>query len=851
MNGSGTSGNVVLGNLIGTDINGTAKLGNGADGLLINGATANTVGGAAPGAGNVISGNTSDGVHLIDTSENVVLGNLIGTDVHGTANLGNTSAGVYMFSDATANTVGGTASGAGNVISGNQYGVYLLGAGTSGNVVLGNLIGTDIHGAAALGNRPGGGVFLRAQATSNTVGGTASGAANVISGNQAGVEIIDAGTSGNVVLGNLIGTDVHGTAALGNTAGVQINLSAGSNTVGGTASGAGNVISGNLYGVFLNKTSGNVVLGNLIGTDVHGAAKLGNTNTGVLIQGGATANTVGGLVSSAANVISGNSGVGVNLSGASANVVLGNLIGTDINGIASLGNTDDGVLIGSTATSNTVGGAATGAGNVISANATGVELAGHITSNTVVGNLIGTSIGASAALGNTIGLLLDASGDTITANTAAGQNTIEANHVAIELNTTAASNVVLGLNIGTNAAGAAALPLPNMIGLLILGANNTVGGVSSGSSNVISGNIQAGLQIQDTSASGNLVMGNFIGTDVNGAAKLDNGVGVVIGDSATANTIGGAVSAGNVLSSNGGDGVYIGGSGTSGNVVLGNKIGTDKNGAASLGNGTGLVIEAGATANTIGGTVAAAANVISGNVGTGVSLYNSGTSGNVVLGNLIGTDKNGTANLGNFYGVYIDFSATANTIGGTASGAGNVISGNYHGGVYLTYSGTSGNVVLGNLIGTDVHGTAALGNGGQGVWINDGATANSIGGTAAGAKNLISGNANNGVYIAGSGTSGNVVLGNLIGTDKTGTIGLGNADNGVSIVLGAAGNTIGGTASGAGNVISGNSDGGIDLSDAGVSGNVVLGNLIGTDKTGVVALGNAGLRRDHCQPGHE
>src|SRR5262249_41589540 len=192
-------------------------------------------------------------------------------------------------------------------------------------------------------------------------------------------------------------------------------------------------------------------------------------------------------------------------------------------------------------------------------------------------------------------------------------------------------------------------------------------------------------------------------------------------------------------------------------------------GRASLGNTSGGVsIGSGATANTVGGTVAGSANLISGNSGNGVYLGGPGTSGNVVLGNFIGTDVNGTANLGNANdGVIILNGATANTVGGTAAGSLNVISGN---GDYPAHTGNgveilfaAANVVLGNKIGTDVTGTAKLANVFDGVVLDNGATGNTIGGTAAGAGNLISGNGNfiefrgNGLEISGTDTCGNLV----------------------------------------------------------------------------------------------
>ncbi len=187
-----------------------------------------------------------------------------------------------------------------------------------------------------------------------------------------------------------------------------------------------------------------------------------------------------------------------------------------------------------------------------------------------------------------------------------------------------------------------------------------------------------------------------------------------------------------------------------------------------------------------------------------------------MAGNLIGTDITGTVAIANGNdGVEIDAGARGNTIGGTTPGAGNVISGNAGGGVEIAGGGgTSGNVVTGNLIGTDIAGTAAIANGDDGVEIDFGRTANTIGGTTPGAGNVISGNAFDGVEIDRTGTSGNIVAGNFIGTDITGTVAIGNGSDGVVVVL-ASGNTIGGTTTGARNVISGNAHDGVEIHGAG------------------------------------
>ena len=147
---------------------------------------------------------------------------------------------------------------------------------------------------------------------------------------------------------------------------------------------------------------------------------------------------------------------------------------------------------------------------------------------------------------------------------------------------------------------------------------------------------------------------------------------------------------------------------SSNNVIKGNFLGTSAAGTVGLGNLVGVSIILGSTNNTIGGTTAADRNIISANTVDGIQIRNAGTSSNVVLGNYIGLDVTGTVDLGNTnQGVAIFGSATNNTIGGTAAGAGNVLSGNNGEGVRITGSGTTGNVVLGNLIGTNAAGTAA------------------------------------------------------------------------------------------------------------------------------------------------
>jgi hypothetical protein len=162
-------------------------------------------------------------------------------------------------------------------------------------------------------------------------------------------------------------------------------------------------------------------------------------------------------------------------------------------------------------------------------------------------------------------------------------------------------------------------------------------------------------------------------------------------------------------------GIELDGSGATGNKVVGNFIGTDPSGTQKLGNYLGI-LSAGSN-NTVGGTTAAERNVVSGNILDGVRIYGPNAMGNKVAGNYIGTDPSGTKDLGNSNkGVYI-YEAKNNTVGGATAGERNVISGNNSDGVRIIGSGASGNKVAGNYVGTDKNGTAALGNGGDGVYI--------------------------------------------------------------------------------------------------------------------------------------
>ena len=414
LSGAGVSNNLVENNYIGLNAAGSAALANTFAGLyVINGATSNAF------LNNVISGNSSEGLRLSDpgTSGNVVQGNLFGTDATGTTAVPNGFLGLSIYTGATSNLVGGTSAATRNIISGNfSEGLRIQGAGASWNLVQGNFIGTDASGTNAVPNGWSG-LTIFSGATSNTIGGTTSGAKNVCSGNASyGVVVSDLGTSGNLIQGNYLGLNAGGTASLPNYAGALVTSSASANTFGGASAQARNIMSGNSgpgIEVSFSATS-NLLEGNYIGLAPVGTSALGNGSEGIYLHDGPNGNSI------VANVVSGNTLRGIYAYGrnTSYNLIAGNLIGTAANGTSALGNGWDGVVFFDGASSNVVGLSANGAGagNTIAFNGlTGVYVGSDNTDLSIGDTVRGNTIFSNNAIGiNLVGGTEDAYG--VTAN---------------------------------------------------------------------------------------------------------------------------------------------------------------------------------------------------------------------------------------------------------------------------------------------------------------------------------------------------------------------------------------------------------------------------------------------------
>lgn len=172
-----------------------------------------------------------------------------------------------------------------------------------------------------------------------------------------------------------------------------------------------------------------------------------------------------------------------------------------------------------------------------------------------------------------------------------------------------------------------------------------------------------------------------------------------------------------------------------------------------------------------------------------------------------------------------------NTVGGLLPGEGNVLYGNGWHGITMLGQRAFGNIVVGNYSGTDRTGAAAPGNRGHGISMEMGAWGNLVQG------NLCSGNDRVGINIGDEGSNFNTIIGNIVGTDVTGTRALPNKQAGIfASYSGASFNRIGGTAPGEGNLVSGNPHG-VYVEGPGSEGNLILGNHFGTTLSGSGTVG--------------
>lgn len=432
---------LIEGSYIGTDTTGLIDQGNGRDyavscagsGVLAEASNHLTVGGTSPAQRNIVAGNQCNDIYIQNEADNAnpsenntIQGNYIGTGANGTTALptGYTegTGNGLLFGNSHNDQIGGTATGTMNVFgSSDEYGVSFR-DGCTGSVVEGNYIGTDYTGNATMSHALGtgnisAGIHIGTVTTGGftraphdiRVGGTTSAARNIISGNTnvgghvPGGILIDDGAYAITAQGNYVGTTQDGLTALANEGhGVEVSGSD-NNFIGGTVSGARNVLSGNGYAGLALSASGTLAQGNYIGLNSAGTAVIANSggpfSAAVIIDG--DDNTLGGTTTGARNFISGGP-VGVSVLGltpfggssANNNIVQGNCIGTNGNCEveAGFGNSSGGIRVVMDAQNTQIGGSTAGAGNIIAGNGNGVTNIQLFASAPLHTSILGNSI---------------------------------------------------------------------------------------------------------------------------------------------------------------------------------------------------------------------------------------------------------------------------------------------------------------------------------------------------------------------------------------------------------------------------------------------------------------------------
>ncbi len=531
-----SSGNVVSSNFLGIQPDQTAA-GNRFNGLYIQSATNNTI------TRNVASANGTEGIRIdgAQSTGNRLQGNAIGTDASGLIAIANQGDGV-LFDSTGSNLLGTDGDGLndaieGNIISGNKgNGLRLFKV--SNARVSGNLIGTDMDGSAAIPNG-GEGIVIDGLAANTLVGTDGNGVSdavegNVISGNVGNGVRMD-GSIDSVIAGNLVGLSIDGSTTLANAgSGILVNGGDQRARIGSDGDGAGdeaegNFISGNgAHGVAILHSDATSLAGNVIGLAADGLTRVGNMQHGVWVSSTATSTQIGFIRQDdfdtiVPNVISGNTGHGIASLLTNGLGIAGNMIGADVTGTTKIGNGMSGIFLGNDVVNATVG--ATGRSvegafsNVVVANGLhGIQINGSARQIKVQGNLIGQGLDASA-MGNTLSGIQVANGSTavqiggddfdagnfISDNGQHGIHLLQAN-----------GNLVVGNSIGLSSE--LGTPLENKGAGIFLdqSSHNTIGfnprneaGLTAAAENWFSRNGKSAIVVVGSQSRGNIFGHNF------------------------------------------------------------------------------------------------------------------------------------------------------------------------------------------------------------------------------------------------------------------------------------------------------------------------------------------------------
>ncbi|MCW5625699.1 MAG: right-handed parallel beta-helix repeat-containing protein, partial [Burkholderiales bacterium] len=862
----GSNNATLAGNFIGTDPSGLVAQANGktaaaVGGIRVNVASGATIGGAALSDRNLIAGNNYFDIYFSGGTNSTIRGNVIGANASATATLSTVPIAAVGFTNgSTGNVLGGAAAGQGNVIAGGRSNVVLTGGTSSQASILGNLM----YGANA-------------------------GSQMAIDLDNDGVTANDLGDadSGQNALQNFpVLTGAHTDGAGSATVTGTLNTSA--NTylrveffaiASGSASSSGHGGAQRFLGYVnvLTDASGNASFGTTLpatlaeGEKVSATATVSNASYDAYA---ATSEFAANITATSALVLSSNGG------GASASVSVPETTTAVTTVTATGAGLSYSIVGGPDAARFTID---SSSGALAFASAPDYETPTDSGANNTYDVIVQVANGAqfaTQAIAVTVtdvssALVVTATADNNDAGIVAGNAAETAewlnahkgadNAISLREALIAANNSPATTSVGFELTGVAgsfgeyaihlASNLPVITKPVMIDGSTQPGTTAAGHPLVVidgqgvagygfmfdngsDGSTLKGLVIRDIAGTavlvlpgsdGDTISGNYIGAyradGSDGGSTLQNaGNGIQVQGANT--TI-----SGNLIGGNTAYGVYLL-DGSDGSTVTGNLIGLNKTGTAAMAsNGLAGILTAGSATNlTIGGTSGAARNVVSGHTLYGVWIGAAGSA--TVQGNYIGTDASGTLDLGNaFYGAI--FTGGSVAFGGTAAGAGNLVSGNDQGGVYAL---NTSDVLPGNPVGLNAGGNAALANGGFGVRVST-VNASTIGGSAAGAGNTISGNNGPGLWLSSTPNPGHTVQGSFIGLGADHTTLLGNTGAGIRVEAGYA--RIGGGSAGQGNTIAGNGGAGVAVVHS-YTGNLISANAIHANTGPGIDLGDDG-----------
>ncbi|WP_326540719.1 cadherin domain-containing protein, partial [Pseudorhodoferax sp.] len=665
------------------------------------------------------------------------------------------------------------------------------------------------------GNNAESGLVLQSGASGSTIRGLA-----ITSFYYSGI-YIEAGSDNNTIAGNYLGNIGTNGQTLATTVytGIWVD-NASNNRIGGNTLADRNVIAGVPTGAIEIQganAAGNVVQGNWIGVRPDGLSATVSPGEGIAVYDGARDTQVGGLGAGEGNWIASTDFSGISLDGAVNTTVQGNRIGTDAAGTANWGTGSaagmylDNGTTGSLIQGNVVAFSGANAG-ILATPATGAGNA--ILNNRIYGNAgLGIDLGGNGVTANDAGDADTGANNlqnfpvlTLAQTNGAGQFQISGS-----LNSTASSHfrIEVFANTANDASGYGE-------GQTSLGFIDVVTNASGNAtfSTLLPVTVAAGAFISATATRSNASYDSFSDTSefARSVVAVSSTQAALVVDTADDTVDGDTTSLSTLLATKGTDGFIslreaiiainntpagslptlvnfnIAGSGVH-TITLGSELPdilrpmvidgtTDSASYAANGNRPAIVLLGSGTGNNWEGLNLSGGSGGSTIRGLVVQGFTTGiyvtSADNTIAGNYIGrlgTDGSLSGSASNGYGIIVR--SADNTIGGTTAADRNVISGNGSANITLDDGASTGNRILGNYIGTDASGAVAGAGGFYGVWINSGASDNQIGGTAAGAGNVIAG-VTSGINITDSTTTGNAVLGNSIHSNSNLGIDLGN-----------------------------------------------------------------------------